>query len=122
MTDAATTKASLNKFEKFKAEKMASREGGIGPIFLLAGKPWMKPDREHRLKWVGVFFAQSLPVSYDAMRIPNIVTSNQMRVLGEVVQRYGDDGKTLPPGRIFSCGASGLRMCQIFSNGFSQLG
>jgi len=61
MTDAATiTKASLLSPEKF-IRKMACREGGIDQFALLAGKPWMKPDREQWLKWVGVFFRPVTP-------------------------------------------------------------
>jgi len=55
-----------------------------------------------------VCFFRPVPAKFDAMRIPNgIVTSNQMRVLGEVVQRHGDDGNAdITTRRIFSCGAS----------------
>ena len=51
-------------------------------------------DRDHRLKWVGVFFRPVTPGKFMMrMRIPNgILTCEQMRVLGEVVQHYGDDG------------------------------
>jgi len=57
------------------------------------------------------------------MRMPNgIVTSNQMRVLGEVVQRYGDDGNAdITTRQNIQLRASGLRMCQISSSGFRQL-
>ncbi|MBD0345734.1 MAG: ferredoxin--nitrite reductase, partial [Coleofasciculus sp. Co-bin14] len=50
--------------------------------------------RDHRLKWLGVFFRPVTPGKFMLrMRIPNgILTSTQMRVLAEVVQRYGEDG------------------------------
>jgi ferredoxin-nitrite reductase len=95
MTDAATTKTSLNKFEKFKAEKDGLAVKAELEQFASIGWEAMdETDREHRLKWVGVFFRPVTPGKFMMrMRMPNgIVTSNQMRVLGEVVQRYGDDG------------------------------
>ncbi|MFM6279936.1 MAG: ferredoxin--nitrite reductase, partial [Dolichospermum sp.] len=51
-------------------------------------------DLNHRLKWLGVFFRPVTPGKFMMrMRIPNgILTSNQLSVLAEVVQRYGDDG------------------------------
>lgn len=96
MTDAAVnTKASLNKFEKFKAEKDGLAVKAELEKFAQVGWEAMdETDREHRLKWVGVFFRPVTPGKFMMrMRIPNgILTSHQMRVLGEVVQRYGDDG------------------------------
>lgn len=95
MTDAQTTKASLNKFEKFKAEKDGLAVKAELEQFASIGWEAMdETDREHRLKWVGVFFRPVTPGKFMMrMRIPNgILTSEQMRVLGEVVQRYGDDG------------------------------
>ena len=95
MTDAQTTKASLNKFEKFKAEKDGLAVKAELEQFASIGWEAMdETDREHRLKWVGVFFRPVTPGKFMMrMRIPNgILTSEQMQVLGEVVQRYGDDG------------------------------
>ncbi|QLE58157.1 ferredoxin--nitrite reductase [Nostoc sp. TCL26-01] len=96
MTDiATTTKTSLNKFEKFKAEKdgLAIKQE-IQEIAALGWEAMDETDRDHRLKWVGVFFRPVTPGKFMMrMRIPNgILTSDQMRVLAEVVQRYGDDG------------------------------
>jgi len=95
MTDAVTTKASVNKFEKFKAEKDGLAVKAELEKFAQVGWEAMnETDREHRLKWVGVFFRPVTPGKFMMrMRVPNgILTSNQMRTLGEVVQRYGDDG------------------------------
>lgn len=95
MTDAAATKASLNKFEKFKAEKDGLAVKAELKQFASIGWEAMdETDREHRLKWLGVFFRPVTPGKFMMrMRVPNgILTSKQMRVLGEVVQRYGDDG------------------------------
>ncbi|BAY96301.1 ferredoxin--nitrite reductase [Tolypothrix tenuis PCC 7101] len=96
MTDTATTTTtSLNKFEKFKAEKdgLAIKQD-IEKFASLGWEAMDETDRDHRLKWVGVFFRPVTPGKFMMrMRVPNgILTSNQMRVLAEVVQRYGDDG------------------------------
>jgi ferredoxin-nitrite reductase len=96
MTDTATTtKASLNKFERFKAEKdgLAIKEE-IEKLASLGWEAMDEIDRDHRLKWVGVFFRPVTPGKFMMrLRMPNgIVNSEQMRVLAEVVQRYGDDG------------------------------
>ncbi|MEA5534619.1 ferredoxin--nitrite reductase [Crocosphaera sp. XPORK-15E] len=89
------TTVSLNKFEKFKAEKdgLAIKD----ELEYLAQIGWEamdKTDLEHRLKWLGVFYRPVTPGKFMLrMRMPNgILTSEQMRVLGNIVQRYGDDG------------------------------
>ncbi|NES71151.1 MAG: ferredoxin--nitrite reductase, partial [Okeania sp. SIO2D1] len=47
-----------------------------------------------RLKWLGVFFRPVTPGKFMLrMRMPNgFITSQQMGVLAEIVQRYGEDG------------------------------
>ncbi|MEH2379554.1 MAG: ferredoxin--nitrite reductase [Nostoc sp.] len=94
MTETATT-TSLNKFEKFKAEKdgLAIRDE-IEKFAALGWEGMNEIDRDHRLKWVGVFFRPVTPGKFMMrLRMPNgILTSNQMRVLAQVVQRYGDEG------------------------------
>ncbi|MCX7596954.1 MAG: ferredoxin--nitrite reductase [Fischerella sp.] len=96
MTDAATTiTGSLNRFEKFKAEKDGlAVKAEIEKFASLGWEAMDETDRDHRLKWVGVFFRPVTPGKFMMrMRTPNgILTSHQMRVLAEVVQRYGDDG------------------------------
>ncbi|MBR8833998.1 MAG: ferredoxin--nitrite reductase [Stigonema ocellatum SAG 48.90 = DSM 106950] len=96
MTDTTTiTTASLNKFEKFKAEKDGlAVKAEIEKFASLGWEAMDETDRDHRLKWMGVFFRPVTPGKFMMrMRIPNgILTSSQMRVLAEVVQRYGDDG------------------------------
>ncbi|MBD2665683.1 nitrite reductase [Richelia sinica FACHB-800] len=95
MTETVTTTANLNKFEKLKAEKdgLALKEE-IEKIAKIGWEAMDETDRDHRLKWLGVFFRPVTPGQFMMrMRIPNgILTSSQMYVLGEVVQRYGDDG------------------------------
>ncbi|WP_315788337.1 ferredoxin--nitrite reductase [Fischerella sp. JS2] len=96
MTEAVTTiTANLNKFEKFKAEKDGlAVKAEIEKFASIGWEAMDETDREHRLKWVGVFFRPVTPGKFMMrMRMPNgIVTVAQMRVLAEVVQRYGDDG------------------------------
>jgi ferredoxin-nitrite reductase len=95
MTSAVKPAASLNKFEKFKAEKDGLAVQAELENFAQIGWEAMdETDRIHRLKWVGVFFRPVTPGKFMVrMRMPNgILTSTQMRVLAEVVQRYGEDG------------------------------
>lgn len=95
MTDAATPKATLNKFEKLKAEKDGlAVKAQIEEYASIGWEAMDENDREHRLKWLGVFFRPVTPGKFMVrMRLPNgILTSHQMRVLGEIVQRCGDDG------------------------------
>jgi ferredoxin-nitrite reductase len=87
--------STLNKFEKFKAEKDGLAVKDELEHFAQIGWEAMdKTDLEHRLKWVGVFYRPVTPGKFMMrMRLPNgILNSQQMRVLGEIVQRYGDDG------------------------------
>jgi ferredoxin-nitrite reductase len=87
--------AKLNKFEKFKAEKdgLAVKDE-LENFAKLGWEAIDKTDLEHRLKWLGIFYRPVTPGKFMMrMRIPNgILTSQQMSVLAEVVQRYGDDG------------------------------
>ncbi|PHM05612.1 ferredoxin--nitrite reductase, partial [Nostoc sp. 'Peltigera malacea cyanobiont' DB3992] len=95
MTDTTTTTASLNKFEKFKAEKDGlAIKSEIEKFAALGWEGMNEIDRDHRLKWVGVFFRPVTPGKFMMrLRMPNgILTSSQMGVLAQVVQRYGDDG------------------------------
>lgn len=85
----------LNKFEKFKAEKdgLAVKQE-LDHFAQIGWEAIDKDDRDHRLKWLGVFFRPVTPGKFMLrMRMPNgIINSAQMRVLAEIVQRYGDDG------------------------------
>jgi ferredoxin-nitrite reductase len=95
MTDTTTTTTNLNKFEKFKAEKDGlAIKSEIETFAALGWEGMNEIDREHRLKWVGVFFRPVTPGKFMMrLRMPNgILSSSQMSVLAEVVQRYGDDG------------------------------
>ncbi len=95
MTTTLETTASLNKFEKLKAQKdglLVKEE--LAQFAQLGWESIDKTDLEHRLKWLGVFYRPVTPGKFMVrMRIPNgILTSTQMLILAEVVQRYGDDG------------------------------
>ncbi|MBW4573927.1 MAG: ferredoxin--nitrite reductase [Aphanothece sp. CMT-3BRIN-NPC111] len=95
MTSTITPPASLNKFEKFKAEKDGLAVKAELEHFARIGWEAMDQiDREHRLKWLGVFFRPVTPGKFMMrMRMPSgILTSPQMRVLADIMQRYGDEG------------------------------
>ncbi|CCI05310.1 ferredoxin--nitrite reductase [Microcystis aeruginosa] len=85
----------LNKFEKFKAEKdgLAIKDE-LDHFAQIGWEAMDKTDLEYRLKWVGVFYRPVTPGKFMMrLRVPNgIISGEQMRVLGEIVQRYGDDG------------------------------
>jgi ferredoxin-nitrite reductase len=84
-----------NKFEKFKAEKDGLAVKDELEHFAQIGWEAMdKTDLEYRLKWLGIFYRPVTPGKFMMrLRLPNgILISNQMRVLAEIAQRYGDDG------------------------------
>lgn len=97
MVTASTTekKKKLNKFEKYKAEKdgLAVKD----ELQKFAEMGWEavdETDLTQRLKWLGIFFRPVTPGKFMLrLRMPHgLISSQQMRVLAEVVQRYGDDG------------------------------
>ncbi|MBA3924156.1 MAG: ferredoxin--nitrite reductase, partial [Nostocaceae cyanobacterium] len=95
MTEATATKVSQNKFEKLKAEKDGlAVKSEIEQYAAMGWEAMDEIDREHRLKWIGVFFRPVTPGKFMMrLRLPNgIMTSSQMRTLAAVIQRYGDDG------------------------------
>jgi ferredoxin-nitrite reductase len=95
MTSTVPAAASLNKFEKLKIEKDGlAIKAELEEFAKIGWEAMDETDRDHRLKWLGVFFRPVTPGKFMVrMRLPNgIVTSGQMRVLAEVIQRYGEDG------------------------------
>ncbi|MBS9391347.1 MAG: ferredoxin--nitrite reductase [Dolichospermum sp. WA123] len=95
MIETATTTDKLNKFEKFKAEKDGlAVKNEIENFAQIGWEAMDENDLNHRLKWLGVFFRPVTPGKFMMrMRLPNgILTSNQLSVLAEVVQRYGENG------------------------------
>ncbi|WP_448596575.1 ferredoxin--nitrite reductase [Thermoleptolyngbya sp.] len=95
MTSTVPAETSLNKFEKLKSEKDGlAVKSELEDFARLGWEEMDETDRDHRLKWMGVFFRPVTPGKFMLrMRMPNgILTSGQMRVLAEVVERYGEDG------------------------------
>jgi ferredoxin-nitrite reductase len=95
MTGTVPATTSLNKFEKFKAEKDGLAVKAELQHFAQIGWEAMdEDDRNYRLKWLGVFFRPVTPGKFMLrLRIPSgILSSGQMRLLAEIVQRYGEDG------------------------------
>ncbi|MGK7907313.1 MAG: ferredoxin--nitrite reductase [Synechococcus sp.] len=90
-----TSQPKLNKFEKYKAEKDGLAVKDELEAFAKIGWEAMDAtDREQRLKWLGVFFRPVTPGKFMLrLRLPNgVLTHEQLEMLAEVVQRYGDDG------------------------------
>jgi ferredoxin-nitrite reductase len=95
--NAASTNATatLNKFERFKAEKDGLAVKSELDYFAQIGWEAMdKTDRDQRLKWLGVFFRPVTPGKFMLrMRMPHgVITSAQFSLLGEIIQRYGENG------------------------------
>lgn len=95
MTADAGPKVKLNKVEKVKAAKDGLAVKDELEHFAQIG--WEnvdKADLEVRLKWLGLFFRPVTPGQFMLrMRTPNgCLTSQQVRALAEVIQRYGEDG------------------------------
>lgn len=89
------TTSTQNKFEKLKTEKDGlAVKAEIEEFAKIGWEAMNEGDREHRLKWLGIFFRPVTPGKFMMrLRLANgIINSDQMRVLGEIVQRYGSDG------------------------------
>ena len=85
----------LNKIEKAKADKDGLAV--IDELEYFAKVGWEsveKSDLELRLKWLGIFFRPVTPGKFMLrLRTPNgYMTSERMRCLASIIQRYGDDG------------------------------
>lgn len=92
MSDSTTTEKKLNKIEKSKAEKhplLLKQE--LGEFAQIGWEAVDDFDREYGLKWLGFFHRPVTPGKFMLrMRTPNgILTTGQMRVLAEIIQRYG---------------------------------
>ncbi|MBW4573922.1 MAG: ferredoxin--nitrite reductase [Aphanothece sp. CMT-3BRIN-NPC111] len=91
MTSTVTPKETKNKFEKLKAEKDGLEVKKELEHFAKIGWEAMdETDRDYRLKWLGFFHRPVTPGFFmQRLRMPSgILTSGQMRVLAEIVQRY----------------------------------
>jgi ferredoxin-nitrite reductase len=95
MTTALEITGKLNKIEKAKAEKsgLAVKEQ-LESFAKMGWEAMDKTDLEMRLKWLGIFFRPVTPGKFMLrLRIPHgIMSSEQLSVLAEIVQRYGEDG------------------------------
>ncbi len=90
-----TIPATQNKFEKLKSEKDGLKvKAELEEYARIGWEAMDETDREHRLKWLGVFFRPVTPGKFMMrLRAPSgIVNSDQLRVLGDIIQRYGDEG------------------------------
>ncbi|MDJ1182582.1 ferredoxin--nitrite reductase [Roseofilum casamattae] len=95
MTTTAPSNVKLNKFERFKAEKDGlAVKNELDHFASIGWEAIDETDRDQRLKWLGIFFRPVTPGKFMLrMRTPNgILTSEQVRVLAETTQRYGEDG------------------------------
>jgi ferredoxin-nitrite reductase len=84
-----------NQFERLKSEKDGLAVKDELEAFAQMG--WeniSEDDRDHRLKWLGIFFRKRTPGQFMLrLRLPNgILTSGQMRKLAEILRPYGQDG------------------------------
>jgi ferredoxin-nitrite reductase len=89
------TSDKLNKFERIKSEKDGLEvRHDLSHFAQIGWEAIDESDRDYRLKWLGVFFRPVTPGKFMMrLRIPHgIMTSAQMRMLAEVIQRYGSDG------------------------------
>lgn len=84
-----------NQFERLKSEKDGLAVKAELEAFARMG--WEnipEDDRDHRLKWLGIFFRKRTPGQFMLrLRLPNgILTSGQMRMLAAIIHPYGKDG------------------------------
>ena len=85
----------LHKLEKLKAEKDGlDVKNELEHFAQIGWEAVEKSDLETRLKWLGIFYRPVTPGKFMLrLRVPNgVVSSEQMRVLADVIQRYGEDG------------------------------
>jgi ferredoxin-nitrite reductase len=94
-TLSADVSSTQNKFEKIKSEKDGlAVKAELEKFAQLGWEAMEEGDRDYRLKWMGIFFRPVTPGKFMMrLRMPaGVVTSEKLRVLAEIVQRYGDDG------------------------------
>ncbi|MEM9772642.1 MAG: ferredoxin--nitrite reductase, partial [Cyanobacteria bacterium P01_D01_bin.73] len=95
MADTGKKPIKINPVEKVKAEKDGLDVIGHLEEYVEAG--WEnveKSDITVRLKWIGIFFRPVTPNKFMLrLRVSGgLMTAPQMRAMGDVIQRYGDDG------------------------------
>jgi ferredoxin-nitrite reductase len=85
----------LNKIEKAKAEKHGlAVKDELEQFAQMGWEAIDKTDLEIRLKWLGIFYRPVTPGKFMLrLRTPHgLMTAEKMRILAEILQRYGDDG------------------------------
>ena len=95
MNTEAKPQVKLNKLEKLKAQKDGLDVKQELEHFAKVGwEAVEKDDLETRLKWLGIFYRPVTPGKFMLrLRIPNgILDSDKMRVLGNIIKRYGEEG------------------------------
>lgn len=95
VSSATQTEEKLNKFEKFKAEKDGLVVKDELAYFAQIGWEAVdETDLTHRLKWLGIFFRPVTPGKFMLrLRTPSgLLSSYKVRVLADIVQRYGEAG------------------------------
>lgn len=84
-----------NKFETVKATKdgLAVR-AELEHFAQIGWENIPEEDRDLRLKWLGIFFRPVTPGEFMLrFRIPHgLLTSQQLQVIGDIINRYGDRG------------------------------
>ncbi|QUS61158.1 ferredoxin--nitrite reductase [Synechocystis sp. PCC 7338] len=84
-----------NKFETVKATKdgLAVR-AELEHFAQIGWENIPEEDRDLRLKWLGIFFRPVTPGEFMLrFRIPHgLLTSQQLQVIGDIIDRYGDRG------------------------------
>lgn len=84
-----------NKIEAIKKEKdVLAVKQELEKFAAMGWENIPEADRDVRLKWLGIFFRPVTPSRFMMrLRVPNgILTSQQLRTLGEIVDRYGENG------------------------------
>ena len=95
MNTATNPQIKLHKLEKLKAEKDGlDVKNELEHFAQIGWEAVEKADLETRLKWLGIFYRPVTPGKFMLrLRIPNgVISSEQMRVLADIIQRYGEDG------------------------------
>ena len=85
----------LNKIEQKKAAKDGLSVGNeIEKFAQLGWEQVDETDLQLRLKWYGMFWRPKTPGKFMLrLRIPNgVLSAQQLRVVGSIVERYGDNG------------------------------
>lgn len=95
MNNATNLDIKLNKVEKLKIAKDGlDVKKELEHFAQIGWEAVAKDDLEVRLKWLGIFYRPVTPGKFMLrLRIPNgILDSQKIRVLADIIQRYGDDG------------------------------